>query len=132
LSNDGGEGRVYVTFTGGFDDNKLLTQRGGGNLRVARVELRDCIPWVYEKADRIGLGNQFTQQREPLRHQHLAQGGNAGDISLRSIEAANKSESDRVATGIKNDRNRRGRRLGRDRCGNAGRDCLPSALMRQI
>jgi hypothetical protein len=62
------------------------------------------------------------QQLEPLCHEHFAQGGHAGDISSRSVEAADKAKPDRIAAGVENDRNRRRCRLGGDRCSNAGSD----------
>src|SRR5450759_3216739 len=62
------------------------------------------------------------QQFKLLRHEHFAQGCNAGYISSRSVEAGDKAELDRVAAGIENNRNRRGRRLGGACCCNAGCD----------
>jgi hypothetical protein len=111
-----------VAFTARFDDDQPLAQRGSGSLRVARVELGNRIVRIHEKSDRIGLRKKLTQQLESLRHEHLAQGGNSGDVSSRSVEAADEAEPDWVATGIKNDRYRRSHRFGGDCCGNAGRD----------
>jgi hypothetical protein len=99
LSGDDGKGSIDLAFISGFDNDQLLAERSRCGLRVAAVEIRDCVVGIYEKGDRFGFRKELAQQFKPLGYEHFAQRGNAGDVSSRSVEMRHKAELHRVAAG---------------------------------
>ena len=89
-----------------------LTQ---GILRVAHVGR------VHQHGQAGGARHQLAQEFKPLRLQLVGVQIDAGEIAAGPGEAADKAEPGRVFADQKNDRYRRGRRLGRERGGRAAR-----------
>ena len=55
----------------------------------------------------------MTQEFEPLRPQRPGEKANARHVATRPVEAGDEAIPDRVASGDEDDRNSRGRSLGR-------------------
>ena len=70
---------------------------------------------VHQHADGRRLGHELAQQLQPLRPQHAGEKAHAGDVAARPVEAGDEAVPDRIAPGREDDRNRRGRGLGRER-----------------
>src|SRR5262249_43236636 len=68
-----------------------------------------------------GRGHQLTRQFQALWPEPHRQRDDAGEIAARPAEAGDKPNLDRVDPHIENDRNRCGRRLGRQCCRNGAR-----------
>ena len=60
-------------------------------------------------------GHQLAQQLQPLRRQLDREEVDARRVAARPVEAGDKTELDRVVADDEDDRDRRGRRLGRER-----------------
>ena len=66
-------------------------------------------------ATRAGRWDQLAQQSQPLRRQLGDEKIDAGRIAARPVEAGDQAELDGVVADAEHDRDRRGRRLGRER-----------------
>src|SRR5260370_28959814 len=82
-----------------------------------------------------GCRHQLVQEFQPLCGQLIIEKVDARRVAARPSEAGNKAESDRVFGGEKDDRDRRGCRLGRQRttckCGDH-RDLTANQVGRQL
>ena len=90
----------------------LLPDRG--RLTSRSVDLLDRSVGLTNSGYALGCRDQLTQQPQPLCPQFNVEEVDAGGIAARPIEARDQTEADRVAA-REDDRDRRGRRLGRQR-----------------
>ena len=125
LLRQGREGGVDLAFGAGVQDMKLQPERARRRLHVSRYWSRhsglvgltstrdDASPWAPARAAAPAALAPARQLNEVT----------PGDVAARPVEAGDKASFDRVAADREDDRNRRGRRLGRERrSGAAGRD----------
>ena len=70
---------------------------------------------IDEQANDGSVGHRFVQHLQPDCHRGRGEEAHAGDVAARPVEARDEPELDRVAADPKHDRDRRGRRLGRQR-----------------
>src|SRR5258708_214111 len=71
---------------------------------------------IHQHRDRARFRNEFVQQLYALGLQRRREKAHARHVAAWSVEAGNEAELDRVVAHLENNRNRRGRRLGRE-CG---------------
>ena len=114
VARNGREGGVDLAFGAGVRDMKLQPERARRLLHLLDFGRRSGIVRVDQTGDRGRLRHQLAQQSQPLRDQLRGQSGDAGDVAARPVEAGDEAELDRIAAGLEHDRNRRGRRLGRE------------------
>ena len=91
---------------------------------VIRLAVRgNGISGIHENTNDRGLGQNLTQQAEPLGRRLIIGGCHPGQISSRTIETLNESYFDRVGADGEHNRDRGGRGLGRQRrLSTTGRD----------
>ena len=78
-------------------------------------------------------GDQLVQQFQPLRFYLQVNISHAGDVAARPVKAGHEAEPDRVGARFKDDRDSRGRRLGRKHSGAQNFACAFSiARLRKI
>ena len=107
--------RIDLAASAGLEKANLQPKGARGFLQS--VQLRST--WavrVGQNGDANGSGHQLVQQREPLGGDFLVEEINACRIASGPGEARNEAEADRIFTDAEDDRNRRCRRLGRERC----------------
>jgi len=73
------------------------------DIRIVRID---------ERSEARGRWQQLTQQAEPFAAGFQAHGSDTGDIAAGSVETGDETKLDRVPSGAKHDRNRRGRGFG--------------------
>src|SRR5262249_44663982 len=94
-----------------------LPDRAGRRTHIVRLISRgDGIIGIHEKTNGRSLRQNLAKESQPLRRSLTKGGRYAGEIASGTVEAANEPFSDRIATGGEKNRNRGGRRLGRQRC----------------
>ena len=72
---------------------------------------------VDEQRDAGGRRKKLVQEFDPLRSHLCIQRHYAREVAAWSAQAGDKSKFDRIARYVEDDRNRRGRRLGRSVAG---------------
>src|SRR5262249_32092967 len=72
-------------------------------------------------AKSCGSRQQFVQEPKLLSRKLKVHGGDAGDVTAWLVEASDETSPDRVAADLEDDRNCRGRSLGRKRTWCIGR-----------
>ncbi len=92
---------------------ELHAEGPGRCLQASRLGIGIGISRVDEDSHDGRRGDQLVQQLQPLGPQLHVQRGHAGEVAAGSVQAGDKSSRDRIATGLEDDRNRRGRCLGR-------------------
>ena len=119
------EGRVDLAFGAGSQHDELQPERARRSLGLIQFQLGIRIVRVHQHGDDRGVGNELVQQLQSLRREQIGEESDARDIAARPVEARDKSVLDRVAAETEDDRDRCGRRLGRERrdrsdCGDHG------------
>ena len=79
------------------------------------VSIVEASDGLTSTATPVAAGHQLTQYLQPLCRQLVIEKIDAGQISARPGETGDKTKLDRVFADDENDRNCRGRRLGRQR-----------------
>jgi hypothetical protein len=79
------------------------------------VSATGTIGRIYEHGNTNGLGHQRMQKPQPLGVHLPIEKIHAGRGAARPGQAGDKTSFDRVCTDAENNRDRRGRRFGRDR-----------------
>ena len=82
-------------------------------LYIPHLGFMSLIVRIYKRAKNRCIRRQLLQQAQPLPLWRLGQQANARGVSAWVAYAGNQTESNWVASDSENDRNRRGRRLGR-------------------
>jgi hypothetical protein len=107
------EGQLDLRFSAGMQDADLHPADTGRRLQLSRERLVVGTGRVEERGNHGRGRNQLMKELQLLRPQLHGQIGGAREVAARSIEAGDQSKLDRVAPSGKDDRNRRGHRLGR-------------------
>src|SRR5262249_14180474 len=71
------------------------------------------IVWINEHGEACGSRQQLVQEAKLLGRKFKAHGDDASDVTARLVEASDETSLDRVPTDLEDDRNCRGRSLGR-------------------
>jgi hypothetical protein len=104
----------------------------GYGLQVFRNRRSDWVCGVDEQSNGRRPREQLTREFEPLRPDFDAEISRASHVAARSAQAGDKTQLDRVTPGHEYDRNRRGRRFGRQRRRCAARGNDGDLLLNQI
>ena len=75
---------------------------------------------------------QLVQQFQPLRRYLGVRLSHARDVAARTVKAGNEAELNRVGARLEDDRDCRGRRLGRKRRRSAGRGNYGHLTLNQV
>ena len=94
---------------------ELQPEGAGRRLQVLDSGSAIGIGRVEEHADAVAVGTSSRSNSSRFGRELHVQCGYAREIAARPVEAGDKSDLDRVAAGGEDDRNRRGRCLGRER-----------------
>src|SRR5205823_8897416 len=114
-----GKRRVDLALVGCLQQLELQAERSSGGLQLVEIDLGVGVRRIHQDGDGCSTRHQIVQERQPLRRKNIGEKRNTSDIAAWAIEASDKTEFDRVATGCEDDRNAGGRRLGRLRYGAA-------------
>src|SRR5262245_47799876 len=104
----------------------------GYGLQVFRNRRSEWICGVDEQSNGRRHGEQLTREFEPLRPYFHTQGSRACDVAARSAQAGDKTQLDWVTPGRVYDRNRRGRRFGRQCARRAARGDDGDLVLNQL
>src|SRR4051794_13159375 len=96
-----------------MQDMRLESESAHRPLQIFRYQLGTCAIGRNEYSNDSRSRDQLVQQLQPLRPQLHVQYAHARDVATRPIQAGDKSNLDRVASGHEYDWNRRGCCLGR-------------------
>jgi hypothetical protein len=99
---------------------QLQSELASCHLQVPRLQITySGTRRVDEQRDAGGRRKKLVQEFEPLRSHLCIQRHYAREVAAWSAQAGDKSKFDRIARYVEDDRNRRGRRLGRECRGRA-------------
>ena len=94
----------------------LSTTTRRPSTRAAVCRSASCVPASgslgLTSSATIRAGNEFVQQRQPLRRRVGIEPADPGHVPARPIETGDEAGLDRVAADVEDDRDRRGCRLG--------------------
>src|SRR5262249_37904811 len=123
LTQKGSECRIDVADGAGVEDVDLQPEGARGCFNVSRVGRgTDSIGRVDEDGNASCFRHQLMQQSQPLCGQLSNEKIDPRRIATRSGEACDETELDGIIADTKDDWDRRGCRLGRERRGSAARD----------
>ena len=116
------EGCVDLSCGACAQDVKLNPERARGVLRRSRFGLDNRVGRIDQHCDNGCIWQQFMQNLELLSRQIARQDRHAREVAAGAAEAGSEAELHRVDTGVEDDRDGRGCRLGGKRRGRAGRN----------
>src|SRR6516164_1435395 len=117
------ERRLDVANSAGLEDDDLLPDGAGRDLKILHLRGRKGAIWIEENGDSPGITAQLSQQPQPLRLGFGEERTYSGDVAAWPMQARDQSAPDRVGAADENNRHGRGRRFRRQRrCFAADRD----------
>jgi hypothetical protein len=106
---------VSITIGAGIEDIDSPTNGQSRDLQVFDNGLSHRIVGIGKHGKARGPWQQLLQQPELLCPKFSGHRADTGDVTPRPVEAADETDLDRIDARAEYDRNRRGRRFGRER-----------------
>src|SRR5262249_7227547 len=117
------EGRIDVLAGAGIKGLDLQTHGARSRVHVSQYGLGVCVRRIDEHGDVTSCGYELAQQFQPFCYQLVTEKIDARRVAVGPGEAGDEAQPDRVFRDGKDDRDRRGCGLGRQRrVGTSGRD----------
>src|SRR5215468_8775855 len=129
------EGRIDVLAGADVENLDLQSHGARSRVHVSQYRLGVCVCRIDEHGNATSCGYELAQEFQPFCYQLITEKIDARRVAARSSEAGDKTQPDRVFRDGKDDRDRRGSGLGRQRrVGTSGRgdngDLPPNQLGR--
>ena len=113
--DEGRESAVDLAFRAGLQNTEVHPLRARRFLHMSDDALGRQVIRVHQQGDHPGLRNQLQQLLEQFGHQLGEHQADAREVAARPRESGDQADRNRVADGVEEDRDRRGRVLRRER-----------------
>jgi hypothetical protein len=116
LTRKVGEGRLDLAAGARLENCNLQAERAGSFRQIPRRSFGSrSIGRIDQHGNASGLGHNLVQKPEPFGGEVGHEKIDSGRVAARPVEAGDETKLDRVHSNAKDDRDRRGRGLGRER-----------------